>query len=183
MKRANVTQGGLFYENRIIIESIEDLEDYFLKEREPDHKWKLQQFLENDSANKPIDFKNMKLESYAEMMQEKTGRGAIHWMADFESKTRVAMIKWVANGHSLMVNEKGGWCFLNGDSKIEWLGEKQLSELDIKITQFRHGDHYYAKIGKTDVVDEDGSVKWNTYRQAEEKAKQFLLELTKNKKQ
>ena len=40
-----------------------------------------------------------------------------------------------------------------------------------------------AGIVKSPELDEDGNVKWNTYRQAEEKAKQFLLELTKNTKQ
>lgn len=87
------------------------------------------------------------------------------------------MIKWVYNGYSIMINEVGGWCLLNIDSKIEWLGEKKYSESDIKITQFRHGDHYYAKIGKIDVVDSIGDVKWDTYNKAYKKAKQFLLEM------
>jgi hypothetical protein len=111
------------------------------------------------------------------MMQEKTGRGAIHWMADFESKTRLAMIKYVSKGYSLMVNEKGGWCLLNDDSDIEWLTPRSYSEKDIKLSKFRYGSHWYAKIRNIDVVDEIGNVKWNTEEMAMQKAKEYLKTL------
>ena len=45
---------------------------------------------------------------------------------------------------------------------------------DIKIIQWPNGEHYYAKIGDMDVVDNMGNQKWNTYNEAFFNAKKFL---------
>jgi hypothetical protein len=176
MKRADVLQNNLLYPNRIIIQSIKELGDYLIEEREPKHVDQLKQFLENDSANTPIDFTKCKLESYADFMQKKTGRGAIHYIADIESKTRLSMIKWVSKGFSIIINQVGGWCLLEKDAKIDWIEEKPLSVEDIRILRFKNGTHYYAKIKNIDVVI-DGEQKWNSEIEARENAKKFLLEL------
>ena len=39
---------------------------------------------------------------------------------------------------------------------------------------YKTGEHYYAKIGKLDVVDEQGNQKWNTKREAEAAARWYI---------
>lgn len=47
---------------------------------------------------------------------------------------------------------------------IQW----NMPDLHIK------GTHWYAKLGKRDIVDKDGNMKWNTKAEAEEAAKWFI---------
>lgn len=54
--------------------------------------------------------------------------------------------------------------------KIIWPEDKRL---DIKVSQWANGKHYYATVGKYDVVDIDGNVKWNTAKRAKEEAESF----------
>ena len=44
---------------------------------------------------------------------------------------------------------------------------------DIKITKFPYGNHYYAKVGSTEVRDGD-VIKWNTYEEAYRQAEKYL---------
>lgn len=37
---------------------------------------------------------------------------------------------------------------------------------DIKVSQWKNGTHYYAKIGNMDVIDEYGNHKWDSYDEA-----------------
>lgn len=46
--------------------------------------------------------------------------------------------------------------------------------LEIKVSRWPGGKHYYAKVGNIDVKDEDGNIKWGTYKRAEIEAKKFL---------
>jgi len=39
--------------------------------------------------------------------------------------------------------------------------------------------HYYAKVGKLDVTDKNGNIKWNSHKRAMEVAKEFMNELNK----
>jgi len=50
----------------------------------------------------------------------------------------------------------------------------EYTEANIRINQFQGGQHYYAKIGNLDVVDEDGNQKWNTFKEAKRQALLFL---------
>jgi len=58
--------------------------------------------------------------------------------------------------------------------------DEKYSEKDISVSQWTYGNHYYAKIGKWDVVDEEGNTKWNTKQEAQRQAKIFLEQLNKN---
>ena len=40
--------------------------------------------------------------------------------------------------------------------------EKNLNIKDVRFIQWPDGKHWYAKIGKIDIVDEQGNQKWNT---------------------
>ena len=53
----------------------------------------------------------------------------------------------------------------------------EYTEQDIKITRWRGGNHYYAKVGHIDVEDDFGKVKWNTEKQAREMAVKYMHDL------
>ena len=52
---------------------------------------------------------------------------------------------------------------------------------DIRYIQWKDGSHWYAKIGKYDVVDENGNQKWDKYNDAINAAYSFLKTLNKSK--
>lgn len=45
---------------------------------------------------------------------------------------------------------------------------------DVRFIVWGGGEHFYAKIGKLDVVDEHGNQKWNTKREAEAAARWYI---------
>lgn len=52
--------------------------------------------------------------------------------------------------------------------------EEKPSLDDVRYIMWDGGQHYYAKIGKLDVVDKDGNQKWNTKEEAIEAAKWYI---------
>lgn len=52
--------------------------------------------------------------------------------------------------------------------------EEKPSESDVKYIKWPGGYHFYAKIGKLDVVDKDGNQKWSSAHEAEEAARWFI---------
>ena len=45
---------------------------------------------------------------------------------------------------------------------------------DVRFIVWDGGVHYYAKIGKLDIVDKDGNQKWNTRAEAESAARWYI---------
>lgn len=54
--------------------------------------------------------------------------------------------------------------------RLEDVRYMQWNMPDMKIK----GTHWYAKIGKTDIVDKDGNMKWDTKEEAEKAAEWFI---------
>ena len=58
--------------------------------------------------------------------------------------------------------------------------ETQVRLEDVRYMQWNmpdmniKGTHWYAKIGKTDIVDKDGNMKWDTKGEAEKAAEWFI---------
>jgi len=84
-------------------------------------------------------------------------------------------------GHTIFVSERGSY-FISTDStriisvkeeKTYCWGEKPES----KIFQWRGGTHYYAKVGKIDIVDEHGEQKWDTFEAAQRAMDKFIENL------
>jgi|GEM_PF-4799527 hypothetical protein len=48
---------------------------------------------------------------------------------------------------------------------------------DVRYIQWEGGRHWYAKIGKLDIVDKRSNQKWNTKAEAEKAAKEYFQEL------
>lgn len=172
MKKANIKQLGRIYENVILIENIEDLHFYFDSERESKHKDTLKSFLENNETDTNIS----NIEKYALLMQEKTGRGGIHFIADMESKTRTAMTKYTCMGFTLMVNNAGGWCLVDKSAVIDRIESRKPNISDIKLSRFKNGKHWYARVGFVN-VEVDGEYKWNARWVAQKKAEEFLSKM------
>lgn len=62
---------------------------------------------------------------------------------------------------------------------LEYPEPEHYTENDIRYIQWKDGSHWYVKIGKYDVVDENGNQKWNTRNEAINAAYKFLKTLNK----
>ena len=84
---------------------------------------------------------------------------------------------------------EGVACYCNTDDDGTYYSEVWKDELvyptketltlkDVKFMQWNllgnKGEHWYAKVGKRDVYDKDGNLKWNTRAEAEKAAQWFL---------
>lgn len=52
--------------------------------------------------------------------------------------------------------------------------EEKPEMKDVRFIVWEGGVHYYAKIGKLDIVDKDGNQKWNTRAEAESAARWYI---------
>ncbi len=91
-------------------------------------------------------------------------------------------INAVLKGNKLIINAANGWCCLlagkSGHEILEIIEKDKLvfpyySEQDIHVSKWLGGKHYYARIGNTSVIV-NGKTKWNTAKEAERNAKEFL---------
>ncbi|MHA1437905.1 MAG: hypothetical protein ACTSPD_10040 [Promethearchaeota archaeon] len=94
-------------------------------------------------------------------------------------------INAILNGEKILINRTTmGFTYYN--KKHHSIIEKQktnqfifpnekYTEKDIRIIKWENGTHYYAKIGRIDVFI-DGEQKWDTKKEAQEKALKFLKE-------
>lgn len=62
---------------------------------------------------------------------------------------------------------------------LEYPEPEVYTDKDIRYIQWKDGSHWYVKIGKYDVVDENGNQKWNTRNEAINAAYNYLKELNK----
>lgn len=52
--------------------------------------------------------------------------------------------------------------------------ERGLDMKHVRYIQWQGGCHWYAKVGKLDIIDADGNQKWNSKAEAEKAARWFL---------
>ena len=52
--------------------------------------------------------------------------------------------------------------------------DEEMTVNDARYIQWDNGIHWYAKVGKFDVVDKDNNQKWNTKKEAQEATKWFI---------
>ena len=93
-----------------------------------------------------------------------------------------SMLKVMENsGQTLLVNNTGGFKIKHEGLKPKasvWRKELEFPHYytsDIRIKRFDDGKHYYAYIGDTQVKDGD-VLKWDTYDEAYDHAKQFAAD-------
>jgi len=99
-----------------------------------------------------------------------------------ESKAIQGKLKALTKYGSILLRENGSYMILTANFEIcdEVLTSKMVypnGDFTIRIIKWEGGSHYYAKVGKFDVVDADGNQKWNSEYRAREEAEKFLLTL------
>jgi hypothetical protein len=97
-------------------------------------------------------------------------------------KLNKGIIKCFADKSHIIINENHGYRFMDDSFKV--LDEKyddnfvfpegHLKKENIRIIQWPGGRHYYAKIGKIDIVDKHGDQKWFTHKEAYDAALKYL---------
>lgn len=95
-------------------------------------------------------------------------------------KIHSSKIDGILRGKKIIVNYVGGWCFLDESYDIlETIKKRNCLFPDIKekirVIQWPGGKHYYAKIGREDVMV-DGKQKWKSHKEAKRNAEIFLKE-------
>lgn len=88
-----------------------------------------------------------------------------------------AKVNALSDGNDLYFNPNGGWHYDKKKAYTQWYDSDKLiwpdfKENQIKIERFPAGEHYYAYVGNMQVRDGD-TLKWNTYEEAYEHAKQY----------
>jgi len=99
-------------------------------------------------------------------------RSIVEVLSDFENHVFTCMKKIILEHGGIFINGRGGYFALNSEQEIVETIELEkfiLPSARIRIIQWPHGLHYYAKIGDEDVVV-DGEQKWSTEKAARDAA-------------
>lgn len=101
-----------------------------------------------------------------------------------QASALTSMASHILKGDKLAINELGGMTPIKADQEytIECISGDKYSRSDIKTNKWWGGKHYYAKVGKIDVVDDYGNCKWNTEQYAYDMAVKFMDKLNNNEK-
>ncbi len=163
------------YSWMLVLESIEDLDAYSDLYHTPQIKEGLQEIMTKKCAKHNSTIWGGLVEDIADITGE-------HWLVTstrVENDVYKAKANLIIERGRIYVNSSGG-CFPHSDS-IEIMEEKEVKGLvwpiysikDIIVKKWRNGTHWYAKIGKMDVVI-DGEQKWDTYKEAYSEALKFF---------
>jgi len=176
MKRANIQAFNMEYTNMILIETMEDLYEYFETIATTRVKDAAQDILETAKTG---GHNRTRIGGFAQTMANHTNQGAIMVLCDLVGKVQASQIMKVAQGIKLAINPGGGYFPIPENAKVKKIAVCKYTEKDINITKFDGGKHYYATIGGAEVIDEWGDKKWNTYEFAEKTSKKYLEILNK----
>jgi hypothetical protein len=111
------------------------------------------------------------------------GKNFINTSCELENKIINNKINAVNEYGTIYLRENGSYMLHTSHYEVisfiekDYLLYPEYSEKDIKISQWINGTHWYAKIGKMDVVSEDGTAKWNTYEEAYKEALKYFNKL------
>ena len=111
MKKGTVKSGYGVHDNMIIIESIEDLFEYF----EQTHKIRITESMEDMLAGKP----NRHIELY-KIYASGTNGSMLDAMVSLEQKAMETQLKYIEEGEILIFNSKGGYYPLPKDAEINF---------------------------------------------------------------
>lgn len=117
------------------------------------------------------------------MMQLNEGKSCITVATELENEMLQTRIKNYVNGTEQYLTDS--LSVLLFSPNLEIIDEQYKSEMiyphetkpsleDVKFMTWHGGKHWYAKIGKMDVVDRDNNQKWDTKKEAEEAAKWYI---------
>jgi len=123
-----------------------------------------------------------KLESIYNYYSEFTGECICQTIPKLEHTFYLKKLEYIRNKGAILIRESGSFMPFNPEEfQITDSAEKREleypSDTEIKIIRWPGGTHYYAKVGNMDIVDQEGNQKWNTEKEARQKAKQYLRTL------
>ena len=157
------------YSWMLVLESMEDLEDYTRYYQDPQIKEGLNEIITKDYAKHNTTSWGYIVETLSEIKQE----SFLISSAILENEVFRLKAKLIRDFGRIYVNTNGG-CFPHSKSLVI-LDEKpqkgliwptdNLTIKDADIKKWPNGTHWYAKIGKMDVVVK-GQQKWDTYAEA-----------------
>lgn len=105
-------------------------------------------------------------------ISEIRGESVIDSSVYLENKVFKGKAKALEKFGHILLRENGSYMVLTSDHTIydilnsDKLIYPEYSESDIKIVKWANGTHFYAKLGKMDIVDEEGNQKWDTWKEA-----------------
>ena len=100
-----------------------------------------------------------------------------------ENEVWAGKVSQLFKGRTLYLREIGSYMIDSPNFQItdrlvsDTLVYPGYTKEDIKITKWDGGTHYYAKIGKMDVIDREGNQKWNSRWEAQQAAEEELHNL------
>jgi len=120
---------------------------------------------------------------------DQTNKSANTIATELENKTLLDRLDLIKQGKALLLSMGLQYSTVHEDLIVTdkiikesflYPSEDMPTEKDIIIKSWKGGQHYYSKIGKLDVVDSKGNVKWNTFKEAWEESLKYLKELQNN---
>ena len=123
-------------------------------------------------------------ERAVETWQTSTGDGLLNSMARIEREALKNRLRSFREGRRIYLNHSIQ--VVTVDSRfadivntterdvLTFPDEDKPTMDDVRFIVWAGGEHFYAKIGKLDVVDEQGNQKWNTKREAEAAARWYI---------
>jgi len=161
---------------RLLIDNHKDLNEYhFTVKMGIDKNIMEDALLAADPDHKPIFEATKQLL----MVEELTKKGALQISADWSSRGFMSKFKFIAQGIPVIINDVGGFMLLTDDVEITdeimapSMVRPKFTEDDIKVSKFRGGSHWYARLSWLD-VEIDGRVKWSSAEAARKAALKFL---------
>lgn len=177
MKYCNVRgSNGLYYRNMLLLENLEDYNEYVVESFDDEIENSQKEIIDNIREH-GLGHCTHDLAEVSKTISNITGKGSLYVVAEIGQQKKENILKHILKGDKIVINTRGGYFKLCDDEKTESCTE--YTEKDIKITKWIGGKHYYAKIGRIDVEDEFGNVKWNTEKQAKEIALKYIRKLNK----
>lgn len=124
-----------------------------------------------------------KFASTVDMMMQFSNEPYIVVAAKLENEMLQTRLKGYANGREQYLSDSLSVIIMS--PHLEIIDEEYKDEMvfpheerptldDVKYSTWYGGKHYYAKIGKIDIVDRDNNQKWNTLNEAKEAAKWYI---------
>lgn len=118
------------------------------------------------------------------VMMESRGEGIVGASSKLEYDILMTKIDMIRNWGGVYLRDSGSYMPFNNDFVV--IEEMEMEEMvypkytkdQIRIIKWDGGKHYYAKLGKMDIVDDDGNQKWDTEEEARKVAEEYFESLT-----
>lgn len=178
-ERNNPESKGMWY---LEADSLNTIHKHFLKYVGAEIKQGMKEIISRISG-KIGHYTNKFASTVDVMMQLNDSKPYFIVAAELENEMLQTRIKGYIDGREQYLTDSLSVLIMSPN--IEIIGEEYKSELvypheskpsleDVNYMTWYGGKHWYAKIGKIDVIDRNNNQKWNTKKEAEEAAKWYI---------